>query len=661
MAITRVPMTRQSFERQNDRQIIMVVLHATAGRFPGDFNWLRQGGGRNRAGKDVPVSIHYYIDKKGKVSQMVDDVNVAWHAGVSEWKIDGRLRRFCNAFSIGIELENRNSGSDPYPQPQYEATLSLTRELVQRYKIKRGNLVRHLDISPGRKTDPAGFPWAKFVNEVYAHAPLPAEQELRQLLVDLAYRAAGGGAPPGWSLLKQTVARSTGMPVAILSTPPPLDALDAENQANRPLMLPDQPPLAAEAYGRDLYYAPVDQLGDVKRLKETPEGALRDALLQALFRQADPVNGFRPEWAFHAAYLREPDRLGVPLGPNHPLSGAIGDGQEYACQHFAVDTVVSPRGRWKEVIWLSDLTRDMYEGDPHTPIEQELRTLVLNDLYRFRTGRDFDPAALFCKFAIRHSLGAPIAAAEVQTIAGRKIVAMPYALDMLYCRIPEDGKWEGVTVGVLGPEESEAGRLSSILSLDAIEADAGEAQPAGPDVLGPGGGDRGVDEVLPRAELAGGVLGAAVDQPYVADISLFSELPSDDRAGARVELVVVYPTPGYGNELAALDGTGRSYHYYVDHDGMITRLVDEERAVRAALGARWEDRDDVDRISLAVAVAGAAEGDFPAGSPQAAALAWLLADLAQSYRLSRSQIIRSSELTTGLGQSWEALLGGIGT
>src|SRR5689334_8467103 len=201
MQINKVGMNRNHFEPGDASRIRMVVMHSTAARGPGDYNYLRNGGSDSR-----PVSIHYYIGKNGAISQMVEDKNIAWQAGVSAWKVDGRPVNGCNPVSVGIELENLNTGRDPYPQAQYNAALELVRALVARYNIPRRQLVRHLDIAPRRKTDPAGFPWERFVAEVYGPPaaapapaapaptpePLPAPQQLRKLLVDLAYRAAGG-------------------------------------------------------------------------------------------------------------------------------------------------------------------------------------------------------------------------------------------------------------------------------------------------------------------------------------------------------------------------------------------------------------------------------------------------------------------------------------
>ena len=49
------------------------------------------------------VSCHYLINKKGKITQMVKDNKVAWHAGKSKWKNSKNL----NSQSLGIELVNK--------------------------------------------------------------------------------------------------------------------------------------------------------------------------------------------------------------------------------------------------------------------------------------------------------------------------------------------------------------------------------------------------------------------------------------------------------------------------------------------------------------------------------------------------------------------------
>jgi hypothetical protein len=244
----------------------------------------------------------------------------------------------------------------------------------------------------------------------------------------------------------------------------------------------------------------------------------------------------------------------------------------------------------------------------------------------------------------------------VQTLDGRKLVAMPYALDVLYCRIPADGNWERVAVGVLGAEdESGLGRLSALLTPDSLDADAG----ATPGVLGLPGR---ADDLLPQRTYRGRVLGKARQAPSVTELVGLGDAAGDERGAERVELVVVYPTAGAATrELAraAQPGATTTWHYYVGSDGSITRLVAEERAARAAGSARWDGRGSVDARSIAVAVEGAAVADLDPDSRQAHALAWLLDDLCRRYRLVPDHMLQAADLAARIGAAWEAALAGV--
>ena len=106
------------------------------------------------------VSCHYFIDRQGKIIQMVKDKNIAWHAGKSRWKKFKNL----NKNSIGIELVNRGHGKkyENFSNPQINNLITLCLVLKKRYKIKDYNFLGHSDISPLRKVDPGEkFPWLK--------------------------------------------------------------------------------------------------------------------------------------------------------------------------------------------------------------------------------------------------------------------------------------------------------------------------------------------------------------------------------------------------------------------------------------------------------------------------------------------------------------------
>ncbi len=106
------------------------------------------------------VSCHYLINRKGNITQMVKDQNVAWHAGKSKWKNFFNL----NKNSIGIELVNKGHqyGYQNFSKKQIYSLIQLCKNLKKKYAIKKENFLGHSDIAPLRKTDPGEkFPWRK--------------------------------------------------------------------------------------------------------------------------------------------------------------------------------------------------------------------------------------------------------------------------------------------------------------------------------------------------------------------------------------------------------------------------------------------------------------------------------------------------------------------
>ncbi|MGB4833547.1 MAG: N-acetylmuramoyl-L-alanine amidase [Candidatus Moraniibacteriota bacterium] len=103
------------------------------------------------------VGAHYLIDRTGTVYRLIEEVNIAYHAGASKMP-DGRKN--VNDFSIGIEIiATEESG---YTDKQYSAVNALVGDIKSRYKIK--SVVGHADIAPGRKSDPWKFDWKKLKN-----------------------------------------------------------------------------------------------------------------------------------------------------------------------------------------------------------------------------------------------------------------------------------------------------------------------------------------------------------------------------------------------------------------------------------------------------------------------------------------------------------------
>ena len=110
----------------------------------------------------LQVSSHLLIDRRGRTTQFVPFDQAAWHAGLSEW----RGRCGCNDFAVGIELEGTDSRA--YTKAQYRRLLLVTRALLARYpRLSAEAIVGHLEIAPGRKTDPGPvFAWSAYLQAI---------------------------------------------------------------------------------------------------------------------------------------------------------------------------------------------------------------------------------------------------------------------------------------------------------------------------------------------------------------------------------------------------------------------------------------------------------------------------------------------------------------
>ncbi|MCG6558699.1 N-acetylmuramoyl-L-alanine amidase [Ruegeria sp. 1NDH52C] len=102
------------------------------------------------------VSAHYLIGADGRLWQMVNEADRAWHAGVGEWQgLDD-----INSRSIGIELDNR--GDHPFSAPQMATLDGLLTDILRRWAIPPTGVIGHSDMAPGRKCDPGPrFDWAR--------------------------------------------------------------------------------------------------------------------------------------------------------------------------------------------------------------------------------------------------------------------------------------------------------------------------------------------------------------------------------------------------------------------------------------------------------------------------------------------------------------------
>ena len=151
-------------ERPNNAIVDLIVIHAIS--LPAGFyntqlikdlflNCLDPGKDEFLESiKNLKVSSHFLITRKGVLIQFVPTHKRAWHAGISSYK----GKENCNDFSIGIELEGCDE--EEFEKEQYHSLSRLINFLSIDLKINKQNIVGHADIAPGRKTDPGPlFDW----------------------------------------------------------------------------------------------------------------------------------------------------------------------------------------------------------------------------------------------------------------------------------------------------------------------------------------------------------------------------------------------------------------------------------------------------------------------------------------------------------------------
>lgn len=102
------------------------------------------------------VSAHYLIGRDGRLWQLVDEGERAWHAGAGSWGGQGDV----NSRSIGIELDN--SGNCPFSALLMDRLDLLLSDIRARWAIPPERVIGHQDMAPLRKLDPGPrFDWRR--------------------------------------------------------------------------------------------------------------------------------------------------------------------------------------------------------------------------------------------------------------------------------------------------------------------------------------------------------------------------------------------------------------------------------------------------------------------------------------------------------------------
>lgn len=158
LVIDRSKKFSEFFDKKNEeRKIDFMVLHHVAANSANHAIEMF---------KESQVSSHFLIDEDGKIFELVDENDVAYHAGISHWRgVDG-----LNKTSIGIEFLNSSPFEKEFEALQMQAGVELCQYLISKYDIAPENIIGHSDIGYfketgflDRKQDPSHlFDWKFF-------------------------------------------------------------------------------------------------------------------------------------------------------------------------------------------------------------------------------------------------------------------------------------------------------------------------------------------------------------------------------------------------------------------------------------------------------------------------------------------------------------------
>jgi N-acetyl-anhydromuramyl-L-alanine amidase AmpD len=138
-------------DRPDDYAIDRVVIHVTQGSFASAVEVFQDP--RHRA------AAHYVVRKDGHVTQMIRELDVAFHAG----------NRAYNERSVGIEHEGFVAHASSFTDAMYEASARLTAGICGRYGIPvdREHIIGHAEVPGTDHTDPGPYwDWTRYMRLV---------------------------------------------------------------------------------------------------------------------------------------------------------------------------------------------------------------------------------------------------------------------------------------------------------------------------------------------------------------------------------------------------------------------------------------------------------------------------------------------------------------
>ncbi|MET8564457.1 N-acetylmuramoyl-L-alanine amidase [Streptomyces flaveolus] len=140
-------------DRPSDYRVDRVVVHVTQGGYASAVKVFRDPG--------HGAAAHYIVRKDGRVTQLVRELDVAFHAGNRQY----------NERSVGIEHEGFVEDASSFTDEMYAASARLTAAICERYGIPvdREHIIGHVEVPGTDHTDPGRFwDWDRYIRLVRA-------------------------------------------------------------------------------------------------------------------------------------------------------------------------------------------------------------------------------------------------------------------------------------------------------------------------------------------------------------------------------------------------------------------------------------------------------------------------------------------------------------
>ncbi|MES5817200.1 N-acetylmuramoyl-L-alanine amidase [Streptomyces sp. RG80] len=138
-------------DRPDDYGIDMVIIHVTQGSFASAVKAFQDPGHQAAA--------HYIVGRNGRVTQMIRELDVAYHAGNRDY----------NERSVGIEHEGFVDRPEDFTDKMYEASARLAARICARYDIPvdREHIIGHVEVPGTDHTDPGeDWDWDRYMKLV---------------------------------------------------------------------------------------------------------------------------------------------------------------------------------------------------------------------------------------------------------------------------------------------------------------------------------------------------------------------------------------------------------------------------------------------------------------------------------------------------------------